>query len=151
MTPRQAIAFVRRHGIVLEAATGAVPSLAQAIAGEPIRGSWWAHPAGQEIFRLTRVVRECPDILVCRLVAGRITYVHRRLWPALVRAAKCFPAGRLARVQETHAASGRHVATEIVFPAWVPDEVSREASKLSVDQALFDLGAWTGDQETSAT
>jgi hypothetical protein len=27
------------------------------------------------------------DVLVCRLVAGKITYVHRRLWPAVHRLA----------------------------------------------------------------
>jgi hypothetical protein len=40
MSPKEAIAFVKRHGIVLESARGPVPSLAEAVAGEPIRGSW---------------------------------------------------------------------------------------------------------------
>ena len=40
MTPRQVASFVRKHGIVLESAAGPVPSVAAAIAGEPIRGSF---------------------------------------------------------------------------------------------------------------
>ena len=87
MTPSQAAAFVRKHGIVLESAVGPVPSIAAAIAGEAIRGSWWAHPRSHEIFELTRGIRNRDDILVCRLVGGKVTFVHRRLWPALVRAA----------------------------------------------------------------
>ena len=90
MTAAEALAFVRKHGVVLEAATGPVPSLASAIAGAPIRGSWWSHAKGREIFKLTRAVRDSPDILVCRLVDGKVTYVHRRLWAALVCASKRF-------------------------------------------------------------
>jgi hypothetical protein len=48
MTPKQAIAFVKANGVVLESGRGAVPSLAEAIAGAPIRGSWWAHPKAND-------------------------------------------------------------------------------------------------------
>src|SRR3990172_7213942 len=44
MTSRQALAFIRKHGVVLEAAQGPVPSLVEVIAGEPVRSSWWSHP-----------------------------------------------------------------------------------------------------------
>ena len=57
MTSRQALAFVRQHGVVLEAAFGPVPSLAEVIAGGPVRGSWWSHPKSHEIFAVTRAVR----------------------------------------------------------------------------------------------
>lgn len=140
MTPHQAVAFVRKHGVVLEAAAGAVPSLVEAIAGAPIRGSWWAHPRSREIFELTRAVRDSHDILVCRLVDGKITYVHRRLWPSLIRAAERIPPKRLAQVNEIHTASGRHVTEEVAFPTWVPDDVSVKASKLSEEQAVLNLG-----------
>jgi hypothetical protein len=117
-----------------------VPSLASVIAGEPIRGSWWAHPRGHEIFEVTRAVRESDEVLVCRLIEGKITYVHRRLWPALVRAAERLPRKRLAQVRELHTSSGRHVTKEVAFPKWVPREVSREASRLGEDAALSQLG-----------
>ena len=136
------MAFVRKHGVVLEAAAGPVPSLAVAIAGGPIGGSWWAHPRSQEIFELTRAVRDSEDILVCRVVDGKVTYVHRRLWPPLVRAANRFTQKRLAQVREVHTASGRHVAKELAFPKWVPAEVSAEASLLSEEEAVHKLGDW---------
>jgi hypothetical protein len=142
VTPRQALGFVRKHGVVLEAATGPVPSLAEAIAGGPIRGSWWAHPSSHQIFELTRVVRESEDVLVCRVVAGKVTYVHRRLWAPLVRAARRFPKKHLAQVHEAHATSGRHVAREVAFPKWVPAEVTAESSRLSEADAVRMLGAW---------
>ena len=142
MTPRQAVAFVRKHGVVLEAAAGPVASLAEAIVGEPIRGSWWSHPRSHQIFELTRAIRDSEDVLVCRLVDGKVTYVHRRLWAPLVRAAKRFSKKRLAQVHEVHTASGRHVTKEVAFPKWVPDEVSAEASRLSEAEAIHQLGGW---------
>jgi hypothetical protein len=58
------MAFVKDHGVVLEAASGAVPSLAQAITGGPIAGSWWAHPQSHAIFAITRAVRDSGEVLV---------------------------------------------------------------------------------------
>ena len=142
MTPRQASAFVRKHGVVLESATGPVPSVAAAVAGGPIRGSWWAHPRSHEIFEVTQSIRDLDEVLVCRLVNGKITFVHRRLWSALVCAAKRFPKKRLAQVREFHTASGRHEAKETPFPKWVPAEVSRDARRLSEKEALRELGSW---------
>lgn len=142
MTSRQAAAFVRKHGIVLESAAGPVPALTVAIAGEPIRGSWWSHPRSHEIFRLTQGIRGRKDVLVCRLVNGKVTFVHRRLWPALVRAAKRFTQKQLAQIHEVHTSSGRHVSEEVAFPAWVPVEVAAEASRFTEEEALDQLGGW---------
>ena len=61
VSPRQALAFVELHGVVLQAARGPVPSLAEAVAGGPIRGSWWGHAKGGEIFRAADAVSESPD------------------------------------------------------------------------------------------
>jgi hypothetical protein len=58
MTPRAALTFLRRHGIVLEGGHGPVPNFAEAVAGAPIRGSWWGHPKAREIFPLTRALRD---------------------------------------------------------------------------------------------
>jgi hypothetical protein len=140
VTTEEAIEFVRAHGVVLESATGPVPSLAVAIAGQPIRGSWWAHARGREIFALTRAVRDCSDVLVCRLVEGKISYVHRRLWPALVRVSKRFPPEHLARIHETHTASGKHVSEQVAFASWVSRELSDQARKLDDRSALDALG-----------
>lgn len=82
MTAREGIAFVKANGLVLESALGPVPNLAAAVAeGEgPTRGSWWSHPKRCEIFRCTRAVRDSGEVLVCRLLDGEVTYIHRRSW-----------------------------------------------------------------------
>lgn len=140
MTPALALAFVKRHGVVCEAVRrGAIPSLADAIAGEPLKGTWWSHPKGKAIFALTRAVRDSPQVLVCRLVDDKISFVHERLWPALVRMADRFATKRLARVNEVHSASGKHVLEEIPFPQWVPAKSAAAAKRLSERQALADL------------
>lgn len=142
MTSRQALAFVRKHGVVLEAARGPVPSLAEVIAGEPVRGSWWSHLKSQEIFAVTRAIRASDDVLVCRLIKGKITFVHRRLWPALVRVAGRIPSDHLSQVREVHTSSGRHVTKEVPFPDWVPSSVRAAARSLSEDAALAEFAAW---------
>jgi hypothetical protein len=142
MTPRQALAFIRKHGVVLESARGPVPSLAEAIAGGPVTGSWWGHPRAQLIFDVTRAVRDSEDVLVCRLVEGKITFVHERLWPALVCLAPRFPASSLARIMEVHTDSGRHAVRSMRFPGWVPPEVRAAATRLDETQARRALGAW---------
>lgn len=135
MSPQEALAFVERHGVVLEAARGPVPSLAEAIGGGPIRGSWWGHPKGHEIFAATEAIVASDDVLVCKLIDGKVTYVHRRLWPALVKLAGRFRKGPLARVWNEHTPSGSHRMRRREFPEWVPDEVAAEASALSEAKA----------------
>ena len=140
-TAREALAFVRRHGVVLESARGPAPSLAAWIAGEQIRGSWWGHARGHEIYRLLGAVADSPDVLLCRLVGGKRSFVHRRLWPALIRAAETLPRERLARVAEEHTAHGRHEVRELAFPDWAPAALRRAANALTLDAALEQLRA----------
>ncbi|MGZ5036478.1 MAG: hypothetical protein ACXWHB_02590 [Usitatibacter sp.] len=136
------MAFVREHGVVLASAQGDAPRLTEAIIGEPIKGSWWAHSKGREIFRVLRAVSESDEILVCRLIDGKVTLVHRRLWPSLVRIAKRFAPDRLAQVREEHTPAGRHVTHEVPFPEWVPPEVARQGKALGEKEALAAFGAW---------
>ena len=140
MTPASALAFVERHGVVCEASRrSGIPSLVDEIVGEAVRGNWWSHPRSGEIFATTRAVRDSPDVLVCRLVDGKITFVHRRQWPALVRVADQFDPARLARLHEVHSPSGKHVIEQTPFPDWVPADVLAAARKLSKADALAQL------------
>jgi hypothetical protein len=109
-------------------------------AGEVIAGNWWSHPQAHTIYNVLTEVQASEDVLVCRLLGGKITLVHRRLWPALVRAADTFAPQRIARVREEHTASGRHVVHETPFPQWVPVDVLQQAQALSEEQALRALG-----------
>jgi hypothetical protein len=138
--PIDPLAFVEKHGVVLASARGPVPSLAEAVAGTPIKGSWWAHARGKAIFDALNVVADSPDVRSFKLVDGKVTFVHRRLWPALVRLAGELGAARTAEVRQAHTASGKHVNTTTRFPDWVPAEVARAAKKMTVDEARTALG-----------
>jgi len=61
----------------------ALPSLVGLIAGEPLHRSWFDHPRGGVIYRAMNVLDDDPHVLSTKLVAGKLTYVHRRLWPAI--------------------------------------------------------------------
>jgi hypothetical protein len=144
LTPRQALRFVERQGIVLLSARGLVPNLAEAVAGEPIRGSWWGHPNGRDIYRAASAVGDCKDVVICRLVAGKVTFVHRRLWPALARLAPQLPKGALAAVREEHTATGAHRTFTTPFPLWTSREVRAAARRLSEEKARETLRPWLG-------
>src|SRR5258706_15297029 len=124
MTAIEAISFIEQHGVVLASAKGPAPRLAEAIVGGSIKGSWWAHPKSRQIFTVFNAVADSEEVLVCRLVNEKVTFVHRRLWPALVRIAPQFSSRQIAQVQEEHTSSGRHVAREVAFPDWVPPGVA---------------------------
>jgi len=141
MTSRQAVAFVRRNVVVLAASRGPVPSVAEAVAGGPIRGSWWGHRRGQAIFAALSAITDSPDVLTCRLIRGRLTFVHRRAWPALVRLAERFPRERLAWVRQEHTPAGHHVNRIEPFPEWVPRAVLAEAERWTDEQAQAMLRA----------
>jgi hypothetical protein len=136
MTPEQALAFVKKHGIVLERARGPVPCLVDAIAGEPVRGSWWAHARAHHIFEVLGAVADSQDVLRCRLVSDKITYAHRHIWPALVRLSDRIGEGRLDRQAQEHTATGAHRTVTTPFPKWVPTDVMTAAKKLDNAKAL---------------
>jgi hypothetical protein len=110
--------------------------------GGPIRDGWWAHPKGRLIFRITRAVRDSDQVLVCRAVQGRITFVHKRCWPALVRLAPHLPKARIARITEVHTASGAHVVRTVALEKWVTPAVRTAASRLTEARARKALGSW---------
>lgn len=141
MTVKEVLGFIEQEGLVLESARGPVPSLAQRITGRTIRGSWWADRDAPQIFALVKAVRRSPDVLVCRLIQGKITFVHRRLWPALVRMSNRLPNDRLAAVKEIHTEHGKHAVQETAFPDWVPMDVLKAANQLEDEAAIAALGS----------
>jgi hypothetical protein len=134
--------FVARHGVVLASARGPVPNLAEAVAGEPIRGSWWGHAKGAEIFRALGAVADCDDVLCFRLVERKLTFVHRRLWPALVRLADELGPDRLTAIRQEHTATGAHRNRPTPYPRWVTPPIRRAAKALSAADARSLLGSW---------
>jgi hypothetical protein len=134
-------ALVEEHGMLLQSAKGPIPNLADLVAGEAVRGSWWSHPRSHEIFRVINEARDAPDVVALRLIRKKLTLVHRRLWPALVRIADRLPVEALAAVHEEHTPSGRHAKRETPFPEWVPADVRLEARAMSLDAAEAALPA----------
>jgi hypothetical protein len=153
MTAPEALAFVEEHGVVLVSARGPAPRLVEAIAGEPIRGSWWAHPRAHRIYGVLEAVYDSRDVLVCRLIDRKVTLIHRRLWPALVRLAGRLGRKRLAAVREEHTPSGRHRTVETPFPRWVPAAIREAAKRLSEADAVAALprGCFASRHRPAAT
>jgi hypothetical protein len=54
------------------------------ITGGPVAGSWWGHPRGHDIYHACQALHDRPDVLSVKLIAGKETFVLRRLWPALL-------------------------------------------------------------------
>lgn len=136
-----AMAVLIEHGMLLQSARGPIPNVAELVAGEPIKGSWWGHPKSHAIFTTLNSLTDSPDVVRLRLVGGKVTLVHRSRWPALVRLADRFAPKALAALLEEHTTSGAHRMHEQPFPEWVPEDVLRAAEELTSDEALTQLPA----------
>jgi hypothetical protein len=84
----RALGALQEHGWLM-LSDGTLPSVTTLVAGTPIRGSWWGHPQGPEIYRVSGALGTHPDAVLARLVSGKVTFVHKKLWPALVAMAVC--------------------------------------------------------------
>jgi hypothetical protein len=140
-TAERVLAELRDRGMLLQSARGPIPNVAELVAGEPIKGSWWGHGAGHEIFAVLNELADSDDVVRLRLVGKKITLVHRRVWPALVRVADRFAPEALAAITEEHTPSGAHRATTTPFPEWVPEADRRAGARLGVADALGQLPA----------
>ncbi|GAC1541772.1 MAG: hypothetical protein NVS2B9_08820 [Myxococcales bacterium] len=126
--------------MLLESGRGPVQALSDAIAGAPIAGDWKDHPQAALIAEILRAVRASPDVLVCKLVQGRPTYVHRRLWTALVRLAPIKGAHILDRLRDEPQPDGSVKTTAQPFPAWVTLQIKEAARALSEPEARTRMG-----------
>lgn len=70
-----------RIGLLLEH-DKVLPSATALIAGAAISGSWWGHPQGHQIYAALNQLAEGSGRLCAKLVDGKRTYVHPRLYPA---------------------------------------------------------------------
>lgn len=142
VTRQRALRFIRQHGVVLESAKGLEPNFAEFVAGERISGGWWGHPRGHTIYELSQQVHDSKAVLTCTLAKGRITYIHRRLWPAFVRLATRFPPHSLDKVREVHLANGRHKRDDLKFPDWVPADFMNASATISHAEAAASIAVW---------
>jgi len=78
-----ALQRLRADGLLLES-DPRLPCITAIVAGEPIRGGWWGNPSARGTFEVLNAVEDHPDALRTKLIDGKVTYVHRALWPAVL-------------------------------------------------------------------
>jgi hypothetical protein len=61
-----------------------LPCVTRIVTGGPISGSWWGHPSGGAIYELMTTLESDSEILQTKLVSGKVTMVHRDLWPSIL-------------------------------------------------------------------
>lgn len=71
------------YGFLLES-DPKLPGVCSLVTGTPLRGSWWSHPLAQTIFQVNEKLEDHPDVVTTKLISGKVTFVHRNLWPAIV-------------------------------------------------------------------
>ena len=108
------------------------------ITGEHLKGSWWSHPRAHEIFRAVEALPE-DQVLSTKLVGGKVTFVHRKLWPDLLAVATG------EREYEVHTASGRHEKRREPWAEWarrVKMRATRDvaAARRRIEQAVIAIG-----------
>jgi hypothetical protein len=111
------------YGILLET-DPKLPSVAALVAGSPISGSWWGHPRGHEIFRISERLADSSDVVTAKLLSGKVTWVAKRLWPALISI------GTAREAWQTQGLSAE--ALELLDALSADDEVRTDATTLSL-------------------
>jgi hypothetical protein len=58
--------------------------VASLVAGHPIKGGWWGHPSGGAIYAESNRLADRAEVVVVKLLSGKVTFVSKRLWPQLL-------------------------------------------------------------------
>jgi hypothetical protein len=79
---------LRRYGLLLES-DPRLPSVVSLVAGKAIGGSWWGHPSGAAIYREINKLADRSDVVVMKLLNGKVTFVLDKLWPHVYAIGRC--------------------------------------------------------------
>lgn len=74
---------LKKDGFLLES-DPKLPSVCSLITGEPLRGSWWSHPLSHTIFQVNEQLEDHPELLITKLISGKVTFVHKKLWAEIL-------------------------------------------------------------------
>jgi hypothetical protein len=91
-TPAAEAAAIRRvreelHNVgLLLAVDRDLPSVFRSVTGRPPAGSWWADADSHLVYAILGKLGRDGEILRLRLINAKWTYVHRRLWTAVLGA-----------------------------------------------------------------
>ena len=151
-----ALALLQARGVVALTALPPLVSLVEQVAGRAVPGSWWSHARGGDIYRIANELEDHAEVLVAKLVGGKVTFVHACLWPALYRVvtdagwraaalATASPAAR--RVLDAVSASG-----PLRFDTWLAGipAAHRAASRKAKDEIDKGMLARAAQVHTSA-
>ena len=94
------LARLETDGLLMLADTKS-PSVVSLVVGGAVKGSWWGHPKGREIYALAEELGAHKDVLAVKLVRGKLTFVHRRLWPMVLSIARARDAAQLQGLSPT--------------------------------------------------
>lgn len=86
-----------------------LPSVCTLITGAPLRGSWWSHPLAQVIFQVNEQLEDHKDVLITKLVSGKVTFVHRQLWPKIIAIGESREAWQMKKLPEAARALLKHI------------------------------------------
>ncbi len=82
---KSAAQWLADEGFVTLSPADELPSIATFVSGEMIKGNWWSHARANEIYNLFQKLSSSPNVVVLKLIDGKVTLVHKRLWPPLLR------------------------------------------------------------------
>src|SRR5262245_47790532 len=131
-----ALKMLERERLVPLTAVPGFTSLVEAIAGGPVKGSWWGHPAGQKIFEVASAIEDRADVLVAKLLGGKVTFIHGSLHAPFFRIV-CDRAWRraarerggdpgkslLVYARSVHTDSGHHRTVQEPWSSWAAPSV----------------------------
>jgi hypothetical protein len=80
---QEALRQLRGYGLLL-LQDPLLPCVTSIVAGGPIRGSWLAHPSAHGTYNVLLALEDHAEVLQTKLVSGKVTMVHRDLWPAVL-------------------------------------------------------------------
>lgn len=83
---RDVVAKVRALGLLM-LQDAKLPSALTVVRGVSGGGSWWSLPEADAIYTALERAADHADVLVAKLVAGKVTLIHRALWPAVLAVA----------------------------------------------------------------
>lgn len=73
---------LKKFGFLLESDPH-LPNVCTLVTGEAMRGSWWSHPMSHSIFAVNEQLEDHADVILTKLVSGKVTFVHQKLWRPL--------------------------------------------------------------------
>lgn len=74
-----------RAGELLLAADRDFPNVFTLVTGRTPPGPWWGDPAGGTVYAVLKGLEADLNVLRVRLLDGKWTYLHRSLWPLVLR------------------------------------------------------------------